>query len=97
MRLLVASLAFALGSIVGACADPKEEDLGTFPCGDEECDVRSEICYVDDPCDGTVGAQSCHDAPAACDGRTTQACVSTGGLGCARGPEGGFGCSPSCG
>ncbi len=96
MRLPTVVLALLLGVVAGACAE--EEDLGTFACGDEDCDVRSEICVIDDQCDGTMGARSCQAAPDACDGRrTTLACVSEGGLGCSEGAEGGFSCSPSCG
>lgn len=34
MRITALGLAFVLGTILAACTDPEEEDLGTFPvCG----------------------------------------------------------------
>ena len=97
MRLLIVSFALLLGLVAGACTAPEEEDLGTFLCGDEECDVRSELCSVDDPCDGSPGSRTCAPVPDECDGRATLACVSTGGNACSQDDEGGFTCSPSCG
>lgn len=97
MRLGMLSFALLLGLVVGACTDPEEEDLGTFLCGDVECDVRSEYCNINDQCDGTVGTQTCRPVPDECDGRATVGCLSGGGNGCAEVEEGGIACSPSCG
>ena len=98
MRLGIFSLALLLGLVVGACIDPEEEDLGSFSCGDVECDVRSEYCSVNQPCDGSDNMQStCLPLPDSCDGQATLQCLSVGGAGCSQGEEGGFSCSPSCG
>lgn len=97
MRGWMAAIAFGLGLVVGACAEPEEEDLGSFPCGNEDCDVRSEYCSVTDQCDGSQGQRSCQPVPDECNGMATTTCLSTGGLGCGEGEHGGISCSPSCG
>lgn len=98
MRSIVLLAAFLLGLAVAACTDPEEEDLGSFPCGDEECDVRTEYCSVDDDCGGSGAAPpTCVSAPDECNGTVTVRCVGGGGLGCSEGDGGGISCSPSCG
>jgi hypothetical protein len=97
MRSFMAAVVFVVGLVAGSCAEPEEEDLGTFPCGDEECDVRSEYCAIADSCDGSEGTRTCHPVPDACEGTATIGCLSQGGNGCGELEGGGIACSPSRG
>lgn len=95
MRIAILGVAFVLGSILAACTDPEEEDLGTFSCGAHECDVRSEVCATPDSCDGSnQGDPTCAPVPEACDGTASRECLD---VGCDELEDGGFACSPVCG
>lgn len=102
-RLLVTwSLALLAGVGVGVSACEANKDLGSFSCGDEECDVRTEVCNYDPQCSGgdtddMANPPQCGDIPAECNGRAGSQCLNTGGRSCSEREGGGFDCSFACG
>ncbi|MCA9648560.1 MAG: hypothetical protein H6712_03485 [Myxococcales bacterium] len=88
-------LAAVAGIGGGSCAE--EEDLGSFACGSEECDVRTELCSHDDCSEPNSTPPQCSDIPPGCDGKASSSCLNTGGRSCSERDGGGFDCSYACG
>jgi len=99
-------LRWLVGLGVGVCigcagAEDADDRSGSFPCGDEECDVVAEICMYPENCSGgdeeAPPPPVCQEAPSVCDGRTTSECLNQGGRICDPDEAGGFTCSFACG